>query len=281
VNAPIVILGPGRSGTTLLARTIAEHPDVAWFAGANDRWPHLAWVSLPSRIAALPLPSSTRDRIPRFTRIGETYGVWNAYFPGFSQAEREWTPADVTDAQVESFRAYVEAVRRWHGRPRFLAKITGWPRIELLRHVLPGVHLVHIDRDPRAVVASWIKQGWLGFKRNREAQAALSTEQLVNLYGQRYLDLWRAFRPFTDVPDVEVIRYEDLVASFVPRIFELCDALELRIPATFERRVREVEVRPAVDDWQAQLAPELLAALERFLEEPLAAGGYERAAGAP
>lgn len=273
-RGPVIITGPGRSGTTLLTRVMASHPDLAWFSGLNDRSPRHPSVSLVSRVADLPLPAAWRDKIPWFPVAGETYGVWNTYFAGFSIADRDWGPGDVSEGDVFHFREFVRSVTRWQGKQRFMTKITGWPRVELLRHILPGVAIVHIDRDPRAVVASWIKQGWLGYKRDRVAQSRLGDDELVQLYADNYLRKWQALQPYLGASDVIPLRYEDLCGNFATTMYNLLERLHLAAGPRISRVIERTVVNPAGGDWADQLGDPLAEKMTRHLKAAVTGGGY-------
>ncbi len=61
VERPIFILGPPRSGTSLLYKTLAVHPDLAWFNRNFKRLPE--WPRLARFLTAVRSPMCHRSRV--------------------------------------------------------------------------------------------------------------------------------------------------------------------------------------------------------------------------
>jgi hypothetical protein len=119
---PIVVLGAARSGTTLLADTLALHPDVAY-------WPE-----------------------PQFVwRTGNAYRGSDVLF------ERHATAAIRASIQ-ERFDAY----RASTGKSRFMEKTpSNCLRMPFVLSVLPEARVVHVLRDGRDVAMSAMLE-WTG-----------------------------------------------------------------------------------------------------------------------
>jgi hypothetical protein len=141
VDRPTFIVGPHRSGTTLVYETLAVHPDLAYYNKANRQtpcWPRTA--ALRTRVFG------TRD-VPL-----EAQNIWDRFLRSEvdSMSEAEATP-DV----IAWFRWNVAAVVRARGATRFLAK---YPRLSLrlpwIDAVFPDALIIHMRRDWRAVVQS-------------------------------------------------------------------------------------------------------------------------------
>lgn len=276
VTEPIFIGGPGRSGTTLLLQILSTHPDVAWFSGWTNRFPTHPALAIVSRVMDLePLEQKTRGK-RKWPRPAEAHGIWNHYFPGFSYAERDWTAADADPARADAFRAFVAAHLRWQGKPRFLTKYTGWPRFDFLRALYADARLLHIERDPRAVVASYMKQRW-GYKDDPRGFEAMTPDQRVELYTARYLRLYEARMRFVEGSDYFHINYEELIRDVVGTMAAICEKAKLPFSPAFERRVRSFEIREGSNDaWKKNLSPREQGYMTELLAKPISEMSYAR-----
>lgn len=267
---PVFVAGPGRSGTTLLVRLLSLHPDLAWFSGWSARFPSRPAVALLHRLNDWPTLERRARGWPKWPRAAEAYDCWDWCFPGFSSARSDWGREKADPEGAERLRRIVAGHERWHGKPRFMTKYTGWPRIDFLRAIFPDPRVVWIDRDPRAVALSYLKQWWW-FKNRPEALAAMTMDERIDFYAERYLEFWRARRRFRAGPDYLLVRYEDLVADPVSEMERVCRDVGLPWSGSLARSVQTYEVvrganRAAADrhtgtEW---------AALGERLAEPLA-----------
>lgn len=274
IENPIFLGGPGRSGTTLLLRVLSTHPDVTWFSGWTARFPTRPWLAAASRLNDIePLERATR-KTRRWPRPAEAYNLWDFYFPGFSAATRDWTESDVDTEAARRFLALIDAHQRWHGKPRFLTKYTGWPRFAFLRGLRPDARLLYIDRDPRATVASYVKQKWW-FRRDPQGLAAMSWQQRLEFYARKYLDYYAAKGGFVAGRDYIQLHYEKLVADPIAAMRTLCEQVGLTFSDKFARRVQTFDIYPDSNEaWKAAFEPHEREYLTRLLAGPIAELGY-------
>jgi Sulfotransferase family len=84
---PIIIVGTGRCGSTLLHRVLAQHGDVGWLSTFNEVLPAQTWLAVFSGLYRLPLPRRVRH-LKAFPKPYEAYRFWEHYLPGFSRRDR-------------------------------------------------------------------------------------------------------------------------------------------------------------------------------------------------
>lgn len=162
IDRPIFFIGMPRSGTTVVFEAFAARRDVAWPSQHLERAPGVPAVALLSRLAdfapALRRSVSRSDQARPWLerlRVGpaEAYSFWQrccgAKFP-FDYL----LGIEATEAERSCLRRSVAKILRYHGKPRFAAKITGPGRIGYLLSVFADAHFVHVVRDGRAVVRS-------------------------------------------------------------------------------------------------------------------------------
>lgn len=157
---PVIIVGTGRCGSTLLHRLLALHDELGWLSTFNETLPRQTWLSACSRLYRAPLPARLKT-MRAFPKPFEAYRFWEDYLPGFSRRDAPQTAADVDPAGAELVRRATARVLRYQGRERLLVKVTGWSRIAYFDRIYPDARFVSLQRDPRSVVSSWIKAGWL------------------------------------------------------------------------------------------------------------------------
>ncbi len=75
VEAPIFVVGCGRSGTTLLYEILAVHRSLAWFSNYTNRWPRLPALAGLSKF--YPFARQHRLAFKMVPQPSEGHGVWD------------------------------------------------------------------------------------------------------------------------------------------------------------------------------------------------------------
>ncbi len=260
----IVIHGPGRSGTTLLSQMLSTHSGLAWISGYVNRFPGHPALAVLNRVMSIDAVERLSRPMRFWPRPAEAYLFWNHYFPYFSEPEirDDRKPRDRPEECITSIRR----VQQYHGKPRFITKITGAPRARELAMVFDNPHVVYIHRDPRAVVASYYKQRW-GYKNAPDRFAQKTEIELLSEYVQRYLasfegrDALKAFQ-FCDV------LYEEMVDGLDPFFRKLLSRLGLPPErAFFDRLTSWTMDKQANQTWRKQLSRDGIAFLDDSLKE--------------
>lgn len=183
LRAPVVIVGPMRSGTTRLHRLLA----------ADERFAHLR---LFEAMCPVPWPGSRKGRDPRVTYTGRGWKALNWINPANAQVHPTG-PMEPDEelglleqcfwgAQIEAQRR-VPSYARWcegeDAKPAYahmadLLRLTGWFRgddparpwvlktpqhmqdLAALDRVFPDARLIFIHRDPVKVVGSACSLAW-------------------------------------------------------------------------------------------------------------------------
>lgn len=163
------VVGVAHSGTTVLYRLLARHPDLGWFSQFSRRD-----GTVPGR---LPFPlEGVYNRIMRamwgvpwrkkrgwdeyvIPRPMEANAIWEYLLP---PREREISPdpvfyrsEDITSTMVKRFdRVIRNELDAWR-RDRLICKLPRLSRaVDLLANLLPEARFVHVVRDGRAVALS-------------------------------------------------------------------------------------------------------------------------------
>ncbi|MFJ6194717.1 sulfotransferase family protein [Micromonospora sp. NPDC092111] len=298
-----VVVGTGRCGSTLVQELLSRHPGVGFVSGVDDKLSRLNLAgglngSLYRRSAPRPAGMTSLRHSRRLLERGrlrvapsEAYHLLDRHvLAGFSRPCRDLTADDLTPYVGRRLRAFFDArIERQRCR-LLLHHVTGWPRTGFLRAGYPGLRVVNVVRDGRAVTNSWLQMGWwdgwrgpenwfLGplptdlrqeweeYDRSFPVLAALGWKMLMDRFAEA-----RAEHPEGRWLDV---RYEDLLADPRGEVARMLGFLDLDWSPAFEKgfgRYRFHAGRRAA--YHDELSADQLAAVERVLDKPLREWGY-------
>ncbi len=266
---PVIIVGTGRCGSTLLHRLLALHDQLGWLSTFNETLPRMTWLSVFSRLYRSPLPSRLKT-MRAFPKPFEAYRFWEAYLPGFSRRDAPQTAEDVEPSGAERVRRATARVLRYQGRERLLVKVTGWSRIAYFDQIYPDARFVSLQRDPRSVVSSWIKAGWLDVTSapteegwqwgpvppgHHAVWEELGGDPVLSTALKIRLDLDDIAANAALFPDrVHELSYEQLIADPEPQLRRLCEFAGLDWTPGFEAVVEETELYDSTDTWRRHLS---------------------------
>jgi hypothetical protein len=275
----------GRSGSTLVMRLLAGHPEVAVF----NQYPFECHYAvhmlrtlqvlagpgeppLDEDIHTLMADTGALRTLPMHCRDGQ---------PGIhSWLRREYVERTARFA-MEMTDAFYAEVAAAEGKPRaryFAEKSLVWPsHPELMAELYPGSREIFLVRDPRDVVCSFSAY----FDRIDSVQAALAE---CKPPAEMLLNRWHAQdgRGF-------LLRYEDLVLKPDVTLTALLRHLELdHSPALVARLLRQASpetpgvkahmtskgAAQSVGRWRREMKPEHIELCQRELGDVLGAFGY-------
>lgn len=266
---PIIIVGTGRSGSTFLHRMLARHDDLGWLSTFNEVFPDHLWLSAFSEIYRWPIPDRLK-RMKAFPKPFEAYRFWEHYLPGFSRRDRPLTRDDVPVAGIEPVRRATAAILRFQRRRRLLVKVTGWSRMSYFDRIYPGALFISLQRDPRAVVSSWLQAGWLDV-----TSPPGSTGWQWGDVPPAYHEVWRdlgggallsaALKIRLDLDDVSrgaalfanrtyELSYEDLIATPKQTLRSLCAFADLGWTPRFGRIIDNANLYDTTHKWRQVLS---------------------------
>jgi hypothetical protein len=236
---PVMLTSPGRSGSTLTMRILAEHPDII----VHERFPFETnvfsyWMHFMHVLAA---PADT-SRVEPYWTDPKLLPPFPYFFkdPAIGLNPREdaaldrWYATDqveefarVAQAAVESFYGEYASTRKQTAPAFFAEKIVPVGHVRrIMRLLYPRAREIFLVRDPRdtlvSVLAFHAKHGVADFGRERRVE---SDEQLVGLIRRSILSLTQLWKGRSQYGTL--IRYEDLVCSPTEHIRAMLDALEL------------------------------------------------------
>jgi omega-hydroxy-beta-dihydromenaquinone-9 sulfotransferase len=292
VVRPIIIVGTGRCGSTVLHRVLARHPRLMWLSGFCDRYPtRPSWNRYAVTAVGNPLLGPLlRSRV----QPGECYRFWNKYAYGFAEPCRDLVRSDVT-ARVKKQVHAVFGAMLTPTRDRLLLKITGWPRIGFLNEIFPDARFIHIMRDGRAVASSLLHvrfwKGWQGPQGWRAGLLSAEDQSTWESYDRSFVALagleWRiqmrameVARRALDPGQFLEIKYETFCAQPLETFRQIVEFADLPESSAFEQQVRSVSIRDS-NRWPDDLTPAQQSLLDDMLHDDLVRLGYETPTNAP
>ncbi len=281
IDRPILIVGTGRSGSTVFHRVLARHRDVGFLSTLNQSFPNWTWLSVFSRLYPLHMFAKIRDH-RLFPKPFSPYRFWEQYLPGITRHDRPLVPEDVPEASIEPLRRAISRILRLQGRTRFVAKITGWSRMAYFQRVFPEMRFIYLKRQPRDVVSSWIQAGWLNVSMPVDGDSWEWGD-----VPEEYIAIWRemgrhpllsaAIKTQLDIDDIRQnmdllpgrcfeLDYEAFVADPLGQLRATLAFAELDWSPDFERTIRETAIRNCTDKWTQFMSQEEGALLAAFFE---------------
>jgi sulfotransferase family protein len=263
IEAPIVVTGSPRAGTSIMHELLASHPAHR----APMAWEY--WSPAP------PPDPARHDTDPRIVLADRDVRLTAALVPGFdgmheqgARIPREDASAmgldvrsDVLGAHygVPSYRKYLAAddmrsAYAWHRRVllvlqhRFPARrwVVKWPghvnHVEVLLETYPDARIVVCHRDPVAMLSSvsslvanlrWAHADSVDFQEIAREQAEVFAEQCDRLLR------WRS-EVTVDPTRVVDVRFDELVADQGGVVARVYDQLEIPLPSEARQRVADL-----------------------------------------
>lgn len=270
IEKPILIVGTGRCGLTMLHRLLARHIDVGWLSTFNEMFPRAAWLSPFSNLYRIGRLGRAVRHLPIFPEPFESYKFWEHFLPDFSQRDRPLTASDVPEENIEPVRQTTARVLQRQGKKRLLVKVTGWSRIAYFDRIFPDTLFVFLNREHRSVVSSWVKVGWLGVTSGLdegswqwgEVPAAyhriwqeLGGGPLLSAAVKIQMDLDDIKRNIALFPERSYeLHYEDLILQPEESLRPLLAFCGLEWTSQFERVVHEETFYNPINKWRNYLS---------------------------
>ena len=286
VKKPLFIVGTGRCGSSIFHKILSYHPQVTWLSPwCRDNPSKPERNRLAMRLLDLPLPATL---VRKIVYTGEFYPFWSYYYQGFSEPCRDLYKEDVADRTKIRIREAMEEMLS-PKRPRLLIKITGWPRVGFLKEIFPDAKFIHIYRDGRSVVNSWLNvhwwSGWRGPENWRWGELTPEQKAKWDEYGKSFVVLaaieWKILmtaylKAKQTIPskDFLEISYEDLCQGPSETFQMAATFAELEWSTGFGETVKSFHLRNTNDKWQKDLNKVQQGMLCEYLKDTLQMYGY-------
>ena len=262
IDRPIFIVGSGRSGTTIFFRTLAKHKELGYFNNYDLHFLRLFKLGV--------MPFLERNRFTRYIiekvrpikPAAESERVME--YCKISEKGIPLSESDAEDDMGQCLKKMIIKCLKYHKANRFLGKNTNdGMRIEFLNKIFPDSIFLHMLRDGRANVNSYLKvpffheigfwwwnnktlKDWINEGRTPEELGALHWKNNVReiirqsrcLPKGRYLEI--KYEEFTDNPK-----------NCLKKVFEFCG---LKWNKNFESFVETAQIKNMNFKWKKNLS---------------------------
>ncbi len=178
LEKPIIIIGSGRSGTTIISEIIFQHEDLAWHSNYqeiffftplinlfrpffdNKLWRFKKFYKYVGASKNTRQKNQTKFNLILFNPV-ERYNFWEHitgkridFARGFLLNEK------ATEQEIKYIRSFLAKQVKYQGKKRLIMKFTGPARLEYLTSIFPDALIVNVIREPVATVHSWLEVGF-------------------------------------------------------------------------------------------------------------------------
>lgn len=178
LEKPIIIIGSGRSGTTIISEIIFQHEQLAWHSNYQEifvftplinllrRLQDNKWWKLKKFYKYVGVSKNTRQKGQSYLDLLffnpiERYNFWEHitgkridFSRGFLLGEK------ATDEEKKRIRNFLAKQVKYQGKQRLIMKFTGPARLEYLTSIFPDALIVNVLRAPVPTVRSWLEVGF-------------------------------------------------------------------------------------------------------------------------
>ncbi|MQA87854.1 MAG: hypothetical protein GEV03_25325 [Streptosporangiales bacterium] len=287
----VFILGPARSGTSLLFKALCLHPQAAWISNWMIRAPGLPQLAVLNRISRR-LPDQCRrcwfdDRGNAYV-YGTRRPLRRRLLPMPAEGEPVFrhcgmSGSDEAEPDLDRLRRTIAAIRHAAGGQVFVNKrIANNRRVPLLAAALPDAKFVFLCRDGRAVAYSLAQVDWWpddvvwwygGTPRQWAAEGGDPWEICARNWVE---ELRAAERGLAAVPDTQRLdlRYEDLIRDPVRTLEKIAEFAGLAATGTWLEDLTRLRYPDRNERWRSALPPHTIARISGIQHAELVRHGY-------
>jgi hypothetical protein len=251
IQNPIIILGSGRSGTTIISEMLFRHKDLAFPSNFNEKFPRNPCIGLVRHIydngfyRIFGKKKQVISKTPFLNRIlftpSEAWSMWE-YVTGLGQkfSRTYLLNENASENDVLRMHEYFSDLIKAQGRNRFACKLTGPTRIEYLMSVFKNPIFIYVERNPVPVISSFIKAPFWQSQGMKQLwwEGAFSDSELSLVEKNRNNGIWMTafqIKKILENSEFEIekckpkmirIKYEDFViatSNILSEIISFCD----------------------------------------------------------
>jgi hypothetical protein len=251
LSRPIIIIGSGRSGTTIISEIIFSHEDLAWPSNYQTFFPKIPFINsirllFQNRFWNMEGKKKQLNKVAPLNfylfRPVEAYKFWETITGKRINFSREFLlHKTATEKEKQTIRRHFEKMVKYQRKKRLAFKLTGPARMGYLLSIFPDAYFVNVVREPFPTILSWLNVDfwehtgkhqlwWQGAYSNEELQwAEKNTNHPALLAALQYKKIQdttlEEIRKYN--PPCITVTYENFVENPKDVIHEIFDFVKL------------------------------------------------------
>lgn len=236
IENAIIILGPGKSGTTLFNNILSLHRDLYWISSYLNKFPEKHYLSLLNSLTRVKWIEKQIRNKNNFPKPSESFQFWTHYIPRFPSNPKEYDSGEIGKA-IEAARN----IGKYQKGNRLVIKFTGPSRIDFIEEVFENPSIIWIDRDPRAIVASFFSSKWR-YKNRLEEFRNKPRKEIIEEYANYYEWISKEKESLKKFPFLHV-HYESLVEAPLEFFERICSFSNLEYHTEFKELIKNWNIK--------------------------------------
>lgn len=170
LQKPIIFIGTGRSGTTIISEIIDRHPDLAFPSNYQSRYPTKPGINLVRLLFDNPFWRMFGQK-PQLNKLSpgnkyiftpsESYNMWEYLTGDDLSFSREFLmDKNLSEERIDFVRSYFNKMVVFQNKKRLTFKITGPSRISFLLKIFPDAIFINLKRKLIPTINSFLKVGF-------------------------------------------------------------------------------------------------------------------------
>ena len=253
IEKPIIFIGTGRSGTTVISEIIMRHRDLAFPSIYQELFFKIPEINLirnffDNKLWRIHGQKKQLNKVSILNRYmfrqSEAYKMWE-YLTGddIDFSRNFLLNKKATNEKINFIHAYFQKMIKYQNRRRLTFKITGPSRMGYLLSIFPDAYFIILKRKPIPTISSFLKVNfwkrralnklwWAGVysdeeknwvNDNKENPVLLTTFQIKKIYEVTKLECKKCN------PNYIEVNYEDFVIKPQEEIIRILNFVNLKV----------------------------------------------------
>lgn len=265
LHDPIIFIGSGRSGTTIISEIIMRHPDLAYPSNYQEKYYKFSNVNtirliFDNKFWRLYGQKKQLNKVnilnAYYFRPAESYKMWN-YLVGedIDFSKNFLVDKSLNEKRVQFIREYFYKMVKYQNRKRLVFKITGPSRISFLTKIFPDAIFINLKRKRIPTISSFLnvnfwktrgryKLWWTGVYSEEEKEWAIKKSKnalLLTAFQLKKIDDITQIEIDKIQPKYMEVNYEDFVANPENEIKRIIKYTNLK-PYNYKKHLEGIKI---------------------------------------